>query len=569
MKKIYLVLIALVGISVSCSDEFTNVDPIGSLNDTQLANPTGVDLLLTGAYSVLDGVRNGGIGNGWGRSADNWVADVASDDAHKGSTDGDQPDLYELELYNWQTGNGYFMARWEVLFAGVNRANAVINLIADSDDPTAFTVEKAQAHFLRAHYNFELMRHFKYVPNITPETAKANEYNLSNVDAATALTYELIAAEFLLAHADLPAARSAAYSQAGRPLQRTAQAYLGKVFLYAKDYTNALVHLDAVVASGEYSLHANINDNFRSSTENINEAMFAIQYSADDGQVKQGNATGALNYPAAFGWCCGFYQPTQDLVDAFRTDADGLPLLTSFQDAANDVMNHDYNVAAEDLTYALPTVNVDKRLDYTIGRRGVDYNGYGAHAGKGWIRANTSDISGPYLPKKNIYQADDTANHGAGGWGQNLSGINYHIMRYADVVLMAAEAAVETGNLEKARTYVNLIRARAESMPAVAGVTNAVTKQYNATWTDASVARLAVRFERRLELAMEGHRYFDLVRYGGMPAHMAKYITNEGRTITSFGSKNAVFQAKHTAYPIPLSAIDLSGNALQQNPDHN
>tara|TARA_B100001540_G_scaffold278475_1_gene266636 strand:- start:291 stop:626 length:336 start_codon:yes stop_codon:yes gene_type:complete len=111
MRNIYLILIGLLVLTVNCSEEFTDVDPIGSLNDAQLANPTGVELLLTGAYSVLDAGRNGGIGNYWGRSADNWVADVASDDAHKGSTDGDQPDLYELELFNWQTGNGYFMAR--------------------------------------------------------------------------------------------------------------------------------------------------------------------------------------------------------------------------------------------------------------------------------------------------------------------------------------------------------------------------------------------------------------------------------------------------------------------------
>jgi len=121
MKKIFILLtIATLAIGVSCSDDFTTVDPIGSLSDVALQNATGVDLLLTGAYSVLDGVRQGGNGNGWGRSADNWVMDVISDDAHKGSTDGDQADLYELEVYNWQTGNGYFLARWEVLYAGFN-----------------------------------------------------------------------------------------------------------------------------------------------------------------------------------------------------------------------------------------------------------------------------------------------------------------------------------------------------------------------------------------------------------------------------------------------------------------
>ena len=159
MKNVYTLLtIAILALGVSCSDDFTTVDPVGSLSDAALANATGVDLLLTGAYSVLDGVRNGGNGNGWGRSADNWVMDVISDDAHKGSTDGDQADLYELEVYNWQTGNGYFLARWEVLYAGVNRANAVISLINNSDSPSDFGVELAQAYFLRGHFNFELKK---------------------------------------------------------------------------------------------------------------------------------------------------------------------------------------------------------------------------------------------------------------------------------------------------------------------------------------------------------------------------------------------------------------------------
>ena len=153
-----------------------------------------------------------------------------------------------------------------------------------------------------------------------------------------------------------------------------------------------------------------------------------------------------------------------------------------------------------------------------------------------------------------------------GGWVQNLSGINYHIMRYADVLLMAAEAAVESGNLERGRTLVNQVRNRAKTMSWIAD-TNADIELYNAAWSSATDARKAVRFERRLELAMEGHRYFDLVRWGNMSSHMAAYIANESATITTFG-KGQVFQDKHTYYPIPLSAIDLSGGVLVQNPGH-
>ena len=559
MKKIYILLVGILTLTVGCSDTFTDVDPIGSLNDAQLANAQGIDLLLTGAYSVLDGVRNGGQGNGWGRSADNWVMDVASDDAHKGSTDGDQPDLYSLELYNWQTANGYFLARWEVLYAGVNRANAVINLIASSDDPSVYVNENAQARFLRGHYNFELIKHYKNVPDITPESAAALEYNLAN-SGETLLTYDKIAADFTYAMANLPASRGAV--PMGRPVRTTAQAFLGKVHLYKGEWAQASTNLEAVISSGEYGLHPALVDNFLSATENGAEAVFAIQYSADDGLVKQGNATGALNYPSALGWCCGFYQPTQDLVDAYQTQ-NGLPMLDTFQ--ASSAMDHDYGIGEGD-AYTLPTATVDPRLDYTVGRRGVDYNGWGIHPGKGWIRANFSDISGPYLPKKNIFTQTDPNNFAQGGWGQNLSGLNYHIMRYADVLLMAAEAAVESGNLERGRTLVNQIRQRAKSMTPVAG-TNPSIELYTTPWTDQATARKAVRFERRLELAMEGHRYFDLVRWGNMPAHMAAYIANESATITTF-AKGQVFEAKHTYFPIPLTAIDISGGALTQNPGH-
>ena len=247
MKKIYILLIGLLTFSVGCSETFTDVDPIGSLNDAQLANAQGIDLLLTGTYSVLDGVRNNGIGNGWGRSADNWVMDVASDDAHKGSTDGDQPDLYSLELYNWQTANGYFLARWGVLFAGVNRANSVINLIASSDDPSAYVVQNAQARFLRAHYNFELIKHYTNVPDITPELAAALTYSVPN-SGETLLTYDKIAADFTYAMANLPTSRGAGYEGMGRPVSSTAQAFLGKVHLYKGEWSQASTNLEAVIS---------------------------------------------------------------------------------------------------------------------------------------------------------------------------------------------------------------------------------------------------------------------------------------------------------------------------------
>ena len=566
MKNVYTLLtIAILALGVSCSDDFTTVDPVGSLSDAALANATGVDLLLTGAYSVLDGVRNGGNGNGWGRSADNWVMDVISDDAHKGSTDGDQADLYELEVYNWQTGNGYFLARWEVLYAGVNRANAVISLINNSDSPSDFGVELAQAYFLRGHFNFELKKIYENVPFISQENYDAQEFSQPN-SGATAVSWAVIESDFSYAKDNLPASRGGNYVEAGRPLAATAQAFLGKAQLYQSKWSDALGNLDAVISSGKFSLAADFMSNWTSSGENGSEAMFAIQYSADNAQSKQGNATGALNHPGGgpFGSCCGFYQPTQDLLDAYQTSS-GLPVAIS----SRVVVTSDYGVASAD-AFTPYAGTLDPRADFTVGRRGIDYNGYGPHIGKDWIRASFDDISGPYLPKKNTFQKTDTDNQGSGGWGEQLTGINYHIMRYADVLLMAAEAAVESGDEEKARGYVNKVRQRALNSTTIkatdgSDAANYDIGLYNSSWVGAkSAARTAVRTERRLEFGMEGHRSFDLRRWGVAETVMNNYITRESQTITSF-AKGQAYQGKHNMFPIPLSAIDGSGGVISQN----
>ena len=211
---------------------------------------------------------------------------------------------------------------------------------------------------------------------------------------------------------------------------------------------------------------------------------------------------------------------------------------------------------------------LDPRIDYTIGRRGIDLNGFGPMTGKDNIRASFTDISGPYVNKKNLYTAGDDANRGTGGWGEQRTGINYHILRYADVLLMAAEAAVETGALETGRGYVNQVRARAKNGPRADSQPNYVIDTYNSAWTDQGAARTAVRHERRVELAMEGHRLFDLRRWGTMVDDLNAYIANEGRTIANFAAKANPVSAKHMALPIPLNAIDSSQGALTQNPGH-
>ena len=443
------------------------------------------------------------------------------------------------------------------MYAGVNRANGVIDLISSSDNPADFDVEHAQAKFLRAHYNFELTRMWGNVSYVSEENYANNEFNQPN----SGPLWSQIESDFNFAINNLPSSRGGSYNEAGRPIVSTAKAYLGKVQLYQNKFADALGNLESVINSGDYALATDYFSNFRSDGENGPEAIFAIQFSASGGLSQQGNLGGTLNFNIRAGLCCGFYQPSIDLANAFKTEA-GLPMLDTFNQT--DIAN-DYGVNSDE-AHTPHTGPLDPRIDFTVGRRGIDLNGYGPNAGKDNVRAAFGDISGPFVAKKNFYTAGDNTNIGTGGWGEQRSGINYHIMRYADVLLMAAEAAVETGNLEKARGYVNQVRQRAINTPRADSSPNYVIDTYNSSWTDAAVARKAVRFERRLELGMEGHRLFDLRRWGNFVNVMNAYIANEARTIANYGTKSQAAQSKHMMLPIPLNAIDTSEGNLTQNP---
>ena len=552
--------LALLAVCIGCGDDFTDKPAIGALSDDALANAQGVDLLLVGAYSALDGIRNNQGAADWTVSGDNWWFDVISDDAHKGSTDGDQADLFLLETYDWTSANPYIFGKWNGLFAGVNRANAVISLIASLEDGD-FSGPLAEARFLRAHFNFELQKIYVNVPYISEENFAATEFNQPNPGAI----WEQIEADFQYAVDNLPNSQA----DVGRPTAWAANACLGKVHLYQSDWGQALSLLQDVINNGPYALNAEFLDNFSVAGDNSAESVFAIQFTTDSGQSFNGNRGGTLNFPnpGPFGSCCGFYQPSQDLANAYQTDGTGLPLLDTFNQT--DIAN-DYGVESAD-AFTTHTGPLDPRIDYTIGRRGIDYNGYGMHIGKDWIRASFADISGPYLPKKNVYQSGESANQGTGAWGQQHSGINYHFMRYADVLLMAAEAAVETGDLGTALNYVNQVRNRAKNMSYVqnmAGDADAANYQIEPypAFADAGFARQAVRFERRLELAMEGHRLFDLRRWGVTVDVLNDYVQNEARTIGNFGTKANAYEARMDLLPIPITAIDLSGGVLTQNP---
>jgi hypothetical protein len=302
---------------------------------------------------------------------------------------------------------------------------------------------------------------------------------------------------------------------------------------------------DDIVANGGYSLVPTFEENFLVGSRNNGESIFEVQYSISSSTTAAANEGTTLNYPYTDSWgCCGFYQPTQNLVNAYKTSEEGLPLPDTFNEA--DVPN-DQGLDWNDpfTPYQGP---LDPRLDHTVGRRGILFKGYKIH-GSDFIR--DQNYAGPYSPKKHVAEPEFF------GIGANprLSANNYRIMRLGMVLLWLAECEVELGNLERARELVNMIRERAANpngfVPkAIQGserndftivpdepAANYVISTYGSPWTDPGMAREAVRMETRLEFAMEGHRFFDLQRWGTAAETLNEYLQEEGTKRTYLSGK--------------------------------
>ncbi|AKD55464.1 RagB/SusD family nutrient uptake outer membrane protein [Spirosoma radiotolerans] len=575
----------------SCTKEYLEVGAIGATSETTLANKAGVNGLLVGAYSLLDG---------WGVpnttyyfiGVSNWIyGGVTSDDAHTGTQASALPPMESVESYKYDATMAPFNNKWIVLYAGVQRANDVLRLLAKVTDNSMTAEEikqiKAEATFLRAVYHFEAAKLWENVPYLDETVSYANaNYNVGN----TASVWSKLEADFKFAADNL----SATKSDPGRANSWAAKAFLAKVYMFQDKYAEAKPVLADVIANGvtasglKYAL-VNFADNFNPSKKNSAESVFAVQMSIDQ-TYQNGNYGDALNFPMGGpATCCGAYQPSFSLVNSYKTDPNtGLPLLTTFNDS--DITNDQGLESSAPFTPYTGTL--DARLDYTVGRRGIPYLDWGVHPGKAWIRVQA--VAGPYSPIKTIYyQAAQATTSLFSRWTSN----NYTMIRFADVLLWAAEVEVEIGSLAQAQTYVNQVRARAANPngwvkkyvdnsaplkgftaePAANYKVGLYTNEFTANGKD--FAREAVRFERKLEFAMEGHRFFDLRRWDNGTGYMATTLNNYVKHETSIPGydftymKGATFtKGKNELYPIPQAQIDLSvtGGApvLKQNPGY-
>ncbi len=544
--KYLLSFMLVVTFSTACKDEFLDVQPLGALIINQLQNKIGVNLLLVGAYSMLDGVQNnvGSAWPDWTGSGDNWVyGEVISDNAYKGSDSNDQPEISLIEAFSGNSTLIHFRGKWRAVYDGVARANDVLQAIEKATDMTATEKSQAvaQARFLRGHYHFEAKKMWGNVPYIDEKT-----YNAAD-PASTKMTNDKdiwpnIVEDLDFAYKNLPARWA---GEPGRANKWAAGAMLGKAYLFQQKYNDAKIVLDAVVASGQFSLMPNYHDNFRAVTNNNAESLLEVQFSINDGAPinNNGNRGATLNYPYGGGVtnCCGFFQPSQNLVNAFKTDANGLPMADNNMSDIPGVNSASYKD------------NIDPRLDWTVGRQNVQFLDWGLH---GAIYVRDQGYAGPFSPKKNVpYKADvgtrTTAN-------PRFNTNNYRMIRYSQVLLMLAECEVEVGDLNRARMLVNMIRTRAANpagfVQTMGNQPNYKIGTYTAPWTDKAIARNAVRTETRLELAMEGHRFFDLVRWGTAETTMNNYLATEQTKRTYL--KGATFvKGKHEYFPVPQGEI--------------
>lgn len=574
-KKPLVAVVASMLLMVSCSDDFLEVAPTNSLSEATLTNKAGIEALLIGAYSTL----NGDFGNRF-EGPNRWVTGgILGGDANKGTDPGDYSSINPIQRYEINPTNGDINALWRGRYEGISRSNYVLRLLPTAEDVSTEDAARisAEARMLRGHYYFDLKIQFNSIPYVDETT----DYGLGIEEIPnTPDVWDEIEADFKFAFDNLPETQG----QIGRVNKWAAGAYLAKTYLFQGKWSEAKSMFDQVIANGvtssgdKYALLDDFAQIYNAENDNHAEAVFAVQAANNTGSTQNANYFDDLNYPYNTGTdgpgnCCGFNQPSFSLVNSFRVDANGLPLLDgSFNTAENEV-KHDYGLTSSD-AFTPDDGLLDPRLDHSVGRRGIPYLDWIAHPGADWIR--NQPYAGPYSPKKYVYyKSQENSFTDGSSWTRGYSTMNFTVIRYADVLLMAAEAEAQLGNLDQALEYVNMVRERAANEdtwvknPDGSNAANYLIGLYTAADFDSKEKALErIYFERKLELNNEGHRFFDLVRWGNAMSELNDYLTWESQYLTTmFGG--ASYTDTYKYLPIPQAQIDTAPDgALTQNPGY-
>jgi hypothetical protein len=600
MKKIAIAMVmtVILTISFSCSDEFLTKEPMGATSENVFYNAKGIDALMTGTYSMIRGSALWTVS--WGASIQNWTyGSAASDDAYKGSEVTDQVPVNDIERWEVTPTNGYPADKWRLCIGmGVDRANKTIKVIKKAEADKAITADQAkrfmaEVRFLRALFNFEARLVFgDYIPILTEDTPDPKA--VSNVNAEGAVLKH-ITDDLKFAADNLPETQT----QVGRPTKYAAMALAARAYLQDLKYTEAKPLLDAIIASNKYSLMEKFIQNFEIETNNNKESIFEIQANVNDINESLNAEMGiGLNWPHGgdIGMCCGFHQPSQNLVNAYKVDANGLPLFDTFN---NTDLKNDAGKGSEEEFIPDETTPLDPRLDFTVSRRGIPYKDWGVNRGASWVRKQSE--GGPYLPaskpffkKSQRFSLSTTT-----GWQTGINANNYRYLRYSHILLWRAEVAAFEGDLPKAKDLVNLIRDRASKdkvmgkvkvykLPTsfypwgAAGDVDFTQPAANykiglyTSFANKDEAMRAVQWEQRLEFATEGMRFFDLRRWDKLPGKIGgksmadilnSFAAADLRVRAAFMA-GANFSEGDKYQPIPQSQLDLQPGVLQQRPEY-
>ena len=570
MKKILysvLTVLALVG-TTSCSDFLDDQKPQGVLDSDMVKDPSNVDNLVISAYAVFTTAED------INSSFSMWNFDVRSDDAYKGgngTSDGDVFHQLEIEqgvlTTNWNIND-----MWVRLYNCISRVNSAISVLETTSDSYQLKAQRlGEMKFLRAYAHFLLKRLYKNIPFIMDANLKQEDYNtLSNTEFTNDEGWQQIINDVEYAYSVLPVKQT----DKGRPSKAAAAAFLTKAYLY-KAYrqdnpkTNEVTSINRedllkvieysnpdIYSAGGFDLEPDFHNNFRPETqyENGVESIWAMQYSINDG-TKYGNLNWSYglivpNIPGVTDGGCDFYKPSQNLVNAYRTDADGHPFIDTFN-------NKDYDL----------TQDADPRLFLTVGLTGLPYefnSKYMMDASATWSRSN--GLYGYYVTLKQNVDPDCGYLVKGSWWGTPMNRI---VFRYADVLLERAEAYAQLNETGEAIKLVNEIRKRAKqstgmiaNYPSDYGVKFNIST-YNGSYSQEDALKI-VKMERRLEMGMESERFFDLVRWGEAEKVLNKYFAEEANKCSIYG--DAHFTANKNEYlPIPFSQVAASDGHYTQN----
>lgn len=570
MKKILysvLTVLALVG-TTSCSDFLDDQKPQGVLDSDMVKDPSNVDNLVISAYAVFTTAED------INSSFSMWNFDVRSDDAYKGgngTSDGDVFHQLEIEqgvlTTNWNIND-----MWVRLYNCISRVNSAISVLETTSDSYQLKAQRlGEMKFLRAYAHFLLKRLYKNIPFIMDANLKQEDYNtLSNTEFNNDEGWQQIINDVEYAYSVLPVKQT----DKGRPSKAAAAAFLTKAYLYkayrqddaASNQVTSINREDLlkvieysnpdIYSAGGFDLEPDFHNNFRPETqyENGVESIWAMQYSINDG-TKYGNLNWSYglivpNIPGVTDGGCDFYKPSQNLVNAYRTDADGHPFIDTFN-------NKDFDL----------TQDADPRLFLTVGLTGLPYefnSKYMMDASSTWSRSN--GLYGYYVTLKQNVDPDCGYLVKGSWWGTPMNRI---VFRYADVLLERAEAYAQLNETGEAIKLVNKIRLRAKqstgmiaNYPSDYGVKFNIST-YNGSYSQEDALKI-VKMERRLEMGMESERFFDLVRWGEAEKVLNKYFAEETNNCSIYG--DAHFTADKNEYlPIPFSQVAASDGHYTQN----